>query len=110
MRDCSGWNSGYAPKEPESESEPAPEPIAKKDVDKAPGRNYIDTKNVLQTLQPEEQRLVKLLEQGPIHIDALSEQMEQPAGNVLALLTMLEVRGLIRHLPGRKFSLAEAEN
>ena len=109
MRDYGDLEDVNPASEPEPETAPAPAPARKKDVDKTASRNYIDTGKIMQTLQPEEQHLVKLLENGPIHIDALSEQMGQPTGNVLALLTMLEVKGLIRHLPGRKFSLAEAE-
>jgi len=63
----------------------------------------------MDTLTPDEQQVVLALEAGPVHIDALSEQLQQPAGCVLALLTMLEVKGHIQHLPGRKFALAQAE-
>ena len=64
----------------------------------------------MDTLTTDEQRVVSVLEAGPVHIDALSEQLQQPAGCVLALLTMLEVKGHIQRLPGRMFSLAQAEN
>ena len=37
-------------------------------------------------------------------------EVSVPDGCVLALMTMLEVRGYIQRLPGRRFSLAEAEN
>ena len=83
---------------------------AKKPVDKAENRNYIDAKKIMDALPPEEPRVVSALEAGPVHIDALSEQLQQPAGCVLALLTMLEVKGHIQRLPGRMFSLAQAEN
>ena len=91
---------------------PAGKPLssAKKPVDKAENRNYIDAKKIMDALTPEEQRVVSALEAGPVHIDALSEQLQQPAGCVLALLTMLEVKGHIQRLPGRMFSLAQAEN
>lgn len=113
MQDCSGWDAGPAP-EPENfektekSVENSPSPV-KKPVDKGENRNYIDAKKVT-GLSPEEQQLTGLLAAGPCHIDTLSEQLGQPAGCVLALLTMLEVRGLIQHLPGRMFSLALAEN
>lgn len=105
-RDCRGWE-----KEPVEIQRPEMSDAAdEKGIDKGKASQYIDAKKILDALTPEEQRLVLLLEQGPVHIDTLSEQMGQPAGGVLALLTMLEVRGLIKHLPGRMFSLAEAEN
>ena len=85
-------------------------PSDKKAIDKAKNRNYIDAEKIMGTLSPDEQQLAALLQAGPVHIDALSEQLQQPAGCVLALMTMLEVKGHIRRLPGRMFSLAWAEN
>lgn len=113
-RDYSGWEKGALqekkPTEPQPIS-PVPQPSAgKKGIDKAESRNYIDAKKRMDGLRPDEQQLIALLESGPVHIDALSEQMQQPPGGVLALLTMLEVKGMIQRLPGRMFSLAEAEN
>lgn len=60
-------------------------------------------------LSPEQQKLIELLIPGNVHIDVLSEQMQQSAGAILALVTVLELRGLVQRLPGRRFSLA-AEN
>lgn len=102
-RDCSGWEAGNLPPETETKLQISD----KKGIDKPKTSHYIDAKKIKATLSLEEQQLVTLLEQGPVHIDVLSEQMGKPAGGVLALLTMLEVRGLIQHLPGRMFSLAE---
>lgn len=96
-RNCDDWDGEDLPREKE--------PV-KKDIDKEKTSHYIDAKKIMDTLTPEEQRLALLLEQGPAHIDSLSEQMQQPAGSVLALLTMLEVRGLVKRLPGRRFALA----
>ncbi len=113
-RDCSGWDTGAQTVQPE----PAETPVSpqkskasdKKAIDKEKNRNYIDAKKIMGTLSPEEQQLAALLEAGPVHMDALSEQLQQPAGCVLALMTMLEVKGYIRRLPGQVFSLAWADN
>ncbi len=110
-RDCRGWDARELPKEEIGETLPEttktkPDP-EKKPVDKGENRNYIDAKKILGTLRPDEQQLILLLEEGPVHIDALSEQLQQPPGCILALMTMLEVKGYIRRLPGRMFSLAE---
>ena len=113
-RDCSGWDTGAQTVVPEPEKKPvsAPKskPADKKAIDKGKNRNYIDAKKIMGDLSPQEQQLAALLEAGPVHIDALSEQMQQPAGCVLALMTMLEVKGYIQRLPGREFSLAWADN
>ena len=114
QQDCSGWDSavGLPQEMAEIPEKPSGKPVssAKKPVDKAENRNYIDAKKIMDSLTLEEQRVISVLEAGPVHIDALSEQLQQPAGCVLALLTMLEVKGHIQRLPGRMFSLAVAEN
>ncbi len=113
-QDCSGWDTGAQKAEMEPEqapvSAPKRKPSDKKAIDKEKNRNYIDAKKIMGNLSPQEQQLAALLEAGPVHIDALSEQMQQPAGCVLALMTMLEVKGYIQRLPGRMFSLAWADN
>ena len=98
-RDCGGLKR----EEPEKPSKVPDE----KGIDKPKTSHYIDAKKKGVSLSPEEDRLMTLLEQGPVHIDVLSEQMKQSAGGVLALLTMLELRGLIQRLPGGLFSPAE---
>jgi len=103
LRDCSGWETTPI----QAETPPEPKPGGKKSIDKAPTSHYIDAEKRMDGLNPEEQRLVRLLAPGPIHIDTLSEQMGQSPGCVLSLMTMLEVKGLIQRLPGRMFSLAE---
>lgn len=103
LRDQSGWNTGYAPREePQQQSAET-----KKPIDKAKIKTYIDAKNNWEELNCEQQRLMQLLQDGPVPVDALSETLQQSPGCVLAQLTMLEVKGLIRRLPGGKFSAAE---
>lgn len=113
-RDCSGWDTGAQTVVPEPEKKPVSaqksKAADKKAIDKEKNRNYIDAKKIMGNLSPQEQQLAALLEAGPVHIDALSEQLQQPAGCVLALMTMLEVKGYIQRLPGRVFSLAWADN
>ena len=113
-QDCSQWERGAEireiPAAEEDETAISKPPARKKGIDKPESRNYIDAKKIMEGLSSEEQQLIGLLEAGPVHIDTLSEQMQQPPGCVLALMTMLEVRGYIQRLPGRRFSLAEAEN
>ncbi|MDQ7840090.1 MAG: DNA-processing protein DprA [bacterium] len=46
-------------------------------------------------------RLLALLEGGPLRLDELAEQASLSAAAVGALVTMLEMRGLIRTLPGQ---------
>ena len=52
--------------------------------------------------------MVKLLETEPALVDTLIENSQIPASRILATLTLLEVRGFVKRLPGRMFSLADA--
>ena len=48
----------------------------------------------------------KLIYRG-VNIDEIVDGCQLPAGRVLASMTLLEVKGYIRRLPARRFSLAE---
>jgi len=84
-----------------------PEKADKKDVDKAENKAYIDVQEILPGLSPDEQAIVRLLQDGPMHVDDLIDACQLPAGRVLASATLLEVKGCIKRLPGKRFSLAE---
>ena len=55
-------------------------------------------------LRPEEARLVALIPTTEIHIDALIHASQLPAQVVASILVTLELRGLIRQLPGKFFA------
>lgn len=54
-------------------------------------------------LTPEEERVHTLLRDGPRGLDELIQQSGLAAAQILALLTLLEVKGAIRPLPGRLY-------
>lgn len=85
-------------------------PSRKKDVDKVHPKAYIDLNDQMDSLSADEQVLVTLLQDGPMHIDAIVEAAQMPAGRVLASMTLLEVKGLIQRQSAKWFSLAETEN
>lgn len=89
-----------------------PEPSApkKKDVDSSEPKAYIDLKDCEETLSQDEQVLVSLLREGPMHIDTLVERSQMAPGRVLASMTLLEVKGIVRRQAAKWFSLAAAEN
>ena len=62
---------------------------------------------VLDSLSADERASVEQLTDGPKHIDEIVDGCQLPAGRVLASMTLLEVKGYIRRLPARRFSLAE---
>ena len=77
----------------------------KKEIDNEASTPYIDAEKPLPELSSEEEALVALLRQGSTLVDEIMAQSSLPAGQVLALLTMLEVKGVIARLPGKRVEL-----
>lgn len=73
-------------------------------VDKKVDRSYIDLKDVLPTLSQQERALVQLLEK-ECPVDDLIARSGQSAAQVSAMLTVLEIRGIVRRLPGNRVCL-----
>lgn len=73
----------------------------KKPIDKEEKQAYSDQSKVLQSLTPQEQKILELLEKECL-VDDLVARAELPTGKVLAALTMLQIKGLIRQLPGKR--------
>jgi len=91
--------------------EPAPEPgkpetQEKKSIDKEENTNYIDLKDALSDASPEGAAILWCLAEGPKHVDNIIDETQIPAAKILAAVTILEIRGHIKRLPGRRFSLA----
>jgi len=58
------------------------------------------------TLTDEEQSVVnKLTEQSSLHIDQLAQELGLPAYQLFAILLELEMKGVIKNLPGNIYSL-----
>ena len=55
------------------------------------------------TLVGAEKDVFEQLSGDPLHIDALSQQIQKSPGEVLATLLLLELKGLVRQLPGKMF-------
>jgi DNA processing protein len=56
--------------------------------------------------EPEVAELLSALAEGPLTCDALARRLELSAAAALALLTRLEVRGIVRRLPDLRYSRA----
>lgn len=80
---------------------PAEKP-GKKDIDKGSIPPY---SGLCASLSPEQRAVVEALKDGPRLVDDVIAGSGKPAGAVLAMLTLLEVKGLIRTLPGRRICL-----
>lgn len=85
-----------------------PERIDKKEkivIDKRETSPYIDLNDTLPKLSDEERKIVSALESGQRLVDDVIAELNLPAGKVLAMLTLLEVKGVVKRLPGRHISL-----
>lgn len=83
------------------------EPEQKKAIDKPKNKAYIDLNEIIDTLSRDEQCLANALQSGPLHIDQIVEQTQLNAGQALASLTLLEVKGIVRRPGARMYELAE---
>ena len=81
----------------------------RKDVDNSQNKAYIDVQELLETVTPDERLILEQLACGARHIDTIIAESGLPAGRILASMTLLEVKGHVKRLPGRVFSLAEKQ-
>jgi DNA processing protein len=57
-------------------------------------------------LLPEEQKIVSLLSREPKHLDAIAAESGFTIPQVSSLLMMLEVKNIVRQLPGKFFVIS----
>lgn len=74
----------------------APPPAGRKRETAAP-------KVTFPALPEKQQKLLQILSQTPLHIDALSQQCAITAGEAGVEMTLLELDGLVRRLPGNTY-------
>ena len=55
-------------------------------------------------LSPDSERVFVHLAGDPVHLDVLAERLSEPTGRLLAILSGLELQGLIQQHPGHLFS------
>ncbi len=77
----------------------------KKPVDKEEKTSYSVQQNLLESLSPEEQNLLAPLQNGECLVDDLIAQSGMSAGKVLSMLTLLQIRGAVELLPGKRITL-----
>jgi DNA processing protein len=53
---------------------------------------------------PTERKLLDLLQDAPLHIDELTESSGLPPSTVSAVLIMMELKGMVRHLGGMQYA------
>ena len=77
----------------------------KKVIDNTAPSPYIDVNDTFPKLSAEESLIVAALKSGERLVDDIIAETGMTTGKLLALLTMLELKGVIRRLPGKRVSL-----
>lgn len=77
----------------------------KKPVDNPEKKSYSVQQDILASLSEEERNLLKPLEKGQGLVDDLIAASGMPVGKVLSMLTMLQIRGVVELLPGKRVAL-----
>lgn len=80
-------------------------PAAKKVIDKDDNEPYIDLTKTDSSLTSDEKAIVRALAGGQRLVDDVIAECALSPGVVLASLTLLEVKGIVRRLPGRYVAL-----
>ena len=90
---------------PKADSDAAPEASTKKEIDKQTDAGYIDLHDQLKALSEDQLQIVTAISRGETHIDDIIEATGMGAAKVLSQLTILEIKGYIRRVAGRRVSL-----
>ena len=77
----------------------------KKVIDNGATTPYIDLNDILPGLSPDEQAIAAAIGTGERLVDDVIAETGLSAGKVLAMLTLMEVKGLVKRLPGRQVTL-----
>ena len=56
-----------------------------------------------ENLTEEEKIILKIIEKEPIHIDKICKISKMAAGQVLSIVSVLEIKGIIKNIGGSKF-------
>ena len=77
----------------------------KKAIDKADSSPYSDVNDMLPKLSSDEQTIVSAIGEEERLVDDVIAATGLPVGKVLATLTLLEVKGVVKRLPGKRVRL-----
>lgn len=70
-------------------------------------KKAVDKGSLWSSLTEQEQTVLEPLKRGEIAVDDIIAASGLPAGKVLSMLTMLQIRGIVRLLPGKRITLNE---
>jgi len=75
-----------------------------------PEKSEIKTTEKPPRLKPEQNRLYEILTDEPIHVDIISRQLGVKVPQVLTVLLEMELMGVVRQVPGKKFVKSNLNN
>ena len=97
---------GETPRIPEETSH-LKKNLEKKSIDKEPVQAYSDVNVNLSRLSGDEKTIVSCLQNGQRLVDDVIAETGMTTGKLLAVLTMLELKGVIKRLPGKQICLKQ---
>lgn len=74
-------------------------------IDNAENQPYSDIHDTFPNLSDTEQKIVRELAGGEMLVDDIIAKTGLPTGTVLSTLTILEIRGIVRRMPGKRVAL-----
>lgn len=80
--------------------------LENKSIDKEPSAAYSDVNANLSSLSEEERRIVAALRDGQKLVDDVIAETGLTTGKLLGILTMLELKGIVKRLPGKQIALS----
>lgn len=86
---------------------PLKKELEKKAIDKAASSPYSDVNTVLAGLSPEGKQIVSCLKEGARLVDDVIAETGLTTGKLLGQLTLLELKGIIKRLPGKRIELKQ---
>lgn len=89
---------------PRKKKEKKPEPD-KKTIDNGEKPPYSDVNKDLSALSPEERAIAGTLLHGERLVDDVIAEAKLPTAKVLATLTLMEIKGMVKRLPGKRIAL-----
>ena len=81
------------------------EKVSKKVIDNENGKGYIDLKKRLEGLSEIQLKLISVIDRPSVQVDEIIEKSGYTAAKVLSELTMLQIEGLVKQEPGKRFTL-----
>ena len=81
--------------------------LEKKSIDKEPVQAYSDVNVNFAGLSEDERKIVSSVQNGRRLVDDVIAETGMTTGKLLGVLTMLELKGIIKRLPGKQICLKQ---